>query len=223
MKDPQIWCFNARGFIVHYALTGRLARAVYEKNRFHKLPAGNDVDSIKEELLLHGPVLSTSFKPSAAVTAEYGLETPSTVIILGWKQVQGKGEVWLVRPTPQAEVVEIPVGSCSLTADVQIPNGYLRTIAWQSMKDFPFLERDFSGETDWMTLCEYDIPLSADELNALLLRLGKGKDLDIFEMNTSEREIEICPIGVHAMSRRAEIVGLVHKAGGGWTLRTKFV
>jgi hypothetical protein len=200
MKDPQIWCFNARGFIVHYALTGRLARAVYEKNRFHKLPAGNDVDSIKEELLLHGPVLSTSFKPSAAVTAEYGLETPSTVIILGWKQVQGKGEVWLVRPTPNSEVVEIPVGSCSLTDDMQIPERDLKDYPWYHFTTFSYLHRDFSG-TEWTSWSKYDMVMTYAKLDTLLHTLGNGKDLDIGGILTSKREVEICPKGMKSMSR----------------------
>jgi hypothetical protein len=222
-EDPKKWCLSVRGHILHYALTGRLAGCVYEADQvFHKLPAGNDVDSIKEELMLHGPVL-TSFQPTDAVTAEYGLDTPSTVIILGWQQARGKGEVWLVRPTPQAEVVEIPVGSCSLIDEVQIPQQDSRNSAWQNPVTFPFLLRDFSGETDWMTLAEYDMTMSVDGFNALMQKLKTpGKDLDIFEMPTSKRQIEICPVGVKAMSRRAEIVGLVWKADS-WTLRTKFV
>ncbi|KAJ1412988.1 hypothetical protein B484DRAFT_173128 [Ochromonadaceae sp. CCMP2298] len=226
MKDPKKWCFSARGHIVHHALTGRLAGAAYHTDYpFQKLPAGNDVESIKEELLLHGPVLSTSFKPSGAVTAEYGLNTttPSNAIILGWRQVKDKGEVWLVRPTPQAEVVEIPVDSCSLTDDVQIPVTDLGTYRWQLQADFPFLERDFSGETDWMTLSEYNTTLHVVNYLTLLMNLSKGKDLDIGEVLSTKRQIEICPKGLMAQSRRAEIVGLICTADGSWTLRTKFV
>jgi hypothetical protein len=230
MKDSQKWCYSVRGQIVHHALTGRQAGSVDSTDQvFHKLPSNDvdQVDSIKEELMLHGPVLSTSFKPSAAITAEYGL-TPSTVIIMGWRKVQGKGEVWLVRPTPQDQLVEIPVGSCSLTDDVQIPLNDLRNTAWQSPEDFPFLERDFSGETDWMTLSEYEIALSRYGFNTLMQKLrtggtgGTGEDLGMVEMLSNKRQVEICPVGVRAMSRRADIVDLVCKADG-WTLRTRFI
>jgi hypothetical protein len=54
---------------------------------------------------------------------------------------------------------------------------------------------------------------------ALLLKLKTG---DIGEILNSKRQIELCPTGVKAMSRRAKIVGLVRKADG-WTLRTKFL
>jgi hypothetical protein len=106
--------------------------------------------------------------------------------------------------------------------DVQISDDeYLRNKLWQA-SIYPLLERDFSGDTDWMTWSEYDIPLSADELNVLLTQLKtEDKDVDIFEMKSSNRQIEICPICMAAMSRRAEIVGLVHK-GDSWILRFKF-
>mmetsp|Transcript_10308 Transcript_10308/g.22863 ORF Transcript_10308/g.22863 Transcript_10308/m.22863 type:complete len:238 (-) Transcript_10308:134-847(-) len=192
----------------------------------HQLPAGNDVESIKEELMLHGPVLSTSFHASGEVIAENAwavlLATTSTVIILGWKQVKDKGEVWLVRPTPQAEVVEIPIESCSLTDNVQIPEMDLRNKSWQQNSCYPFLERDFSGESDWMTWSEYEIALSGEDLNTLLQKLKTDGRLDIVNMVLAKRQIEICPIGMRAMSRRAEIRGLVLMADS-WKLRTKFI
>ncbi|KAJ1438099.1 hypothetical protein B484DRAFT_444875 [Ochromonadaceae sp. CCMP2298] len=222
MKEAKKWCFNVRGHIVHHTLTGRLATCVYPTDTYHQLPAGNDVESIKEELMHHGPVVSTSFNPSGAVTKEYGLETPSAVVIMGWRQVKDKGEVWLVCAIPKDEVIEIPFGSCSLTDDVQIQVADLGTYRWQYYVNYPYLERDFSGETDWMNLSEYDATLSAAELNGLTKKLGEDKDLDIFEMLSSKRKIEICPKGLMAQSRRAEIMGLVAKVDGSWTLRTKF-
>jgi hypothetical protein len=236
MKDTKVWIFGVRGHIVHYTFTGRLAGCVYTGDHaFHKLPS-NDIDSIKEELMLHGPVLSTSFRPTDVSTdalkhliQDYFLDknTPSTVIILGWKQTD-KGtdnkdkEVWLVRPTPQAEVMEVPIGSCCLADEVQIPQWDLRNWAWHFEKKFPFLERDLSGEAYWMTLADYDMALSEYEFKSLMQKLRTEDDPDIGEMLTAKRRIEICPVGVRAMSRRAEIVGLVCRADG-WTLRTKFV
>jgi hypothetical protein len=214
-EDPKIWCYNARGYIVHHALTERLAGWVYIADKFfHELPAGNDVDSIKEELTRNGPVLSASFQPSGAMMREYGLQTPSPVLIVGWRQVQGKGEVWLVRPTPQAEVVEIPVGSFSLADDVQVPKEDMRNLWWQYTKDYPYIERDFSGESDWITRSEYDMNIPYTELDSILeglVGLGKkGEKLGFLELLTSKKQIEVCPIGLKAMSRRAEIVNMFH-------------
>jgi hypothetical protein len=148
---------------------------------------------------------------------------------MGWRQVQGKGEVWLVLPTPQSEVVEIPVGSCSLTDDVQIQVSDIRNRMWQLAASSPFFERDLSGKTDWMMWSTYDVVMTYSELDSLLLKLGKDedteKDLDYGVMLARKRQIEICPIGMRAMSRRAEIVGMVRKADApnAVTLCTKFV
>jgi hypothetical protein len=71
MQTPQVWCYSARGYIEHHKLTGREAwQVIFDDNVFHKLPAGNEADSIKEELMGNGPVVSTSFKPSGALIRE---------------------------------------------------------------------------------------------------------------------------------------------------------
>ncbi|KAJ1411070.1 hypothetical protein B484DRAFT_455698 [Ochromonadaceae sp. CCMP2298] len=215
-QDPKKWCFNARGHIVHNALTGRKASAVYPGDQpFHSLPAGT-VESIKRELMLHGPVLSTSFQhPFGAA--------PRTVIILGWKQLSDKREAWLVRTTPQdqeARLVAVPFGSYSLTDVVQIPKEDPRNMMWQYSLDFPYLEvNPASVTTPWSC----STTLSANDLSALLKDLGKGQNLGMVELLASKRQIEICPKGVMAQSRRAEIVDVVHNADGSWTLLTNFV
>jgi hypothetical protein len=228
MAKARSWCYNMRGHIVHHALTGREAGAVYNANDggsyFHKLPAGNSIDSVKRELKWSGPVLSTSFKPSGAVAWKHGLAqgVARDAAIFGWQMKHGTGEVWLVEVAKK--ILEVPMGECSLLDEVRIPTDDICNMEWQHTPTYPYLERDFSGQADWFTFTTCNVNFSSGQAASLWELLG-GEELCASKILGEKKRIEVCKTGMKAMSRRAEITDFVVKRDkpGAVTLRIQFL
>jgi hypothetical protein len=142
------------------------------------------------------------------------------VTIIGWQLKHGTGEVWLVRVGDKT--VEIPFSFFSLLDDVQIPADNLCNKKWQCLT---YIERDFTGQADWLTFTTYNLDFSNWQAASLWALLGGAEELCVGQILGEKKQIEVCKTGMKAMSRRAEITELVLKRDipGAVTLRIQFL
>ncbi|KAJ1414443.1 hypothetical protein B484DRAFT_422558 [Ochromonadaceae sp. CCMP2298] len=195
--------------------TGVFQQMTIFNDRCANLPAGNSTESVKKELVTSGPVLSTTFQPSATTIA-------IDAAIYGWRLRNGVGEVWLVRV--EEKTAEVPLGTCSLLDDVQIPAYDLHNTEWQHHILFPYIEKDFKGR-DWLTYTTCDLNFTSNQVVQLRELLGVTGELCIGRVLGEKRQIEVCQSGMKALSRRAEITEMVLKFDkpGSITLRINFL
>lgn len=128
---------------------------------YKELPTTSD---IKEELMNHGPVVSTSFVQTKAFMENKTLSNllipPSKfryihpVLIVGWKQTP-YGEVWLIKPfdmknTTYTRPLTIPIacGQNGIEDNCIAPVNTFENVAWE---DGPYFDINVSSTPEWRT------------------------------------------------------------------------
>ena len=159
-------CINARGAIAHGKSVGlvysnvqaiqgnnwRSVRDVFEASGGSK--ELGDVDAIKEEIWKNGPIISTSFRPSAAFLANnFGLSGSTDqrdFLIVGW-QLCATGEVWLIQPlysgVRRASTISVSMGQYGIDEGCLAP---VRSFEDQPWESGPYLDIDVDALTDAM-------------------------------------------------------------------------
>lgn len=202
-------CINARGAVAHGAKPGLLfgySKVTAEprgttaeqllETKFRGVCRLDTPDTIKEELMSRGPVVSVSFVLSQVLKQHGGgtgsaiadslywqqrMNQTHAVMIVGWK-LTAFGEVWLVHPpilsdsmknkSPFDCLIPIAFGQFGIDTLCLAPASDLLDKAWQPG---PFLDLNLSKWPGvWMSWKKCDVHLTANELQRLSECLASG-------------------------------------------------
>jgi len=174
-------CINARGAIAHGQPTKR-AYTTESMKQYGNAQACFDAyggtyhltstSAIKEELMEHGPVVSTSFVLHGAFLSagEYSssllrsrIGKTHELLIVGWT-LTSFGEVWLVKPlNGQVDPIRVAFGQFGIDDACLAPRSSFENTAWQSGPYY-----DTNQEFDeWMGWESMEMNISASKLNEL--------------------------------------------------------
>mmetsp|Transcript_15268 Transcript_15268/g.34205 ORF Transcript_15268/g.34205 Transcript_15268/m.34205 type:complete len:396 (-) Transcript_15268:1318-2505(-) len=181
-------CINARGAIAHGRKTGLRYGNKHMTKIFMKtvddifLHHGgtkelNGPAEIKSELLMNGPVVSTSFCPSDAFwntgsfdpfdQSDYGHQ--NDMLIVGWKQL-ASGEVWIVQPLYHdggvcCQAAHVATGQFGIEERCVAPSNNFENQSWQPG---PYFDCDMDTLVKkWQTWPITSVTTSVDSMNAL--------------------------------------------------------
>jgi hypothetical protein len=144
----------------------------------------DSIETIKEELLQKGPVVSISFRLLDLYLEQLQVGTRAfckeligsfhELLIVGWS-LTPYGEAWLVQPllddvaTPQ--LVRIGFGQFGIDDLVLAPHSTLEHMSWQPG---PYFDYDFSDVNNWREWNEMDLPIGEQDLKKLAMCLSDG-------------------------------------------------
>ena len=176
--NPRTWeiwpaatllCANARGAIAHGRQPGRQLRrlkTVTGADLFGKygVKALATIGEIKNELMMHCPVVSVAFSPRPA-----GRFCP--VVIVGWKML-ASGQAWLVHDPSSntlTDSINISTGQFKIDEIVLAPTSSFNDEIWQHG---PYVFADFSPCRGWLTWEQVVVKIDRSEFEALVSDLG---------------------------------------------------
>ncbi|GFH50071.1 predicted protein [Chaetoceros tenuissimus] len=232
-------CINARGEIVHgrkasitYKAEGddreKTVKEIFERNGGCRILSS--VDSIKEELMERGPVVSTSFKLTSAflnaVTSrkevfETNLENSRhPVLIVGWENTT-VGEVWKICSTTKevnfsANIHQVAFRQWGIDDECVVPKQSFETWTWQ---EGPYFDVDLNENySQWCkNSTTMDLKLSSEELGALSSTVG-----DLIIASNSHKKFTLRNAKKLAESRSCILTNLKFHAGEEWNVSVKF-
>mmetsp|Transcript_15270 Transcript_15270/g.34211 ORF Transcript_15270/g.34211 Transcript_15270/m.34211 type:complete len:390 (-) Transcript_15270:1318-2487(-) len=181
-------CINARGAIAH----GRKISLCYGNKHMTKIfmktvddiflhhggtKELNGPAEIKSELLMNGPVVSTSFCPSDAFwnTGSFDpfdqlvYDHQSDMLIIGWEQL-ASGEVWIVQPLYHdggvcCQAAHVATGQFGIEERCVAPSNNFENQSWQPG---PYFDCDMDTLVKkWQTWPITSVTTSVDSMNAL--------------------------------------------------------
>jgi Papain family cysteine protease len=180
-------CINYRGAIAHGKQTelcccyndvvtasAKSAQKIFQS--FGGCTSLDTIDEIKQEIMTHGPVVSTSFNLTKSFY-EAGCLAPQffptnfgrhPLLIVGWQQA-AHGEMWLVRTFKGNNDVSISIGQYSMEEEVLAPTSDLSNYPWQSEEKV--YETD-GLSSDWYGWPGILLHCKSDKLEALFKSLG---------------------------------------------------
>lgn len=192
-------CIHARGSLAHgkpitkYRTWNEIQKAsdacdsVYDVfDKFGGTKELDSVDSIKEELMNRGPVVSVSFRLLAEYLKQLDVGENAfakdligcvhELLIVGWC-LTPFGEAWQVRPLiddvlqmekkgdqNSLSLIQIGFGQFAIDDIVVAPDSNLEQYAWESG---PYFDSDFSEIENWRSWEEMDLPINETDLKSL--------------------------------------------------------
>ena len=231
-------CINARGSIIHgretsihYNAEGddqiKTTRKIFEKHGGYDSLA--TVESIKEELMKRGPVVSTSFTltssflasdPSRKVTFDEKFKDQVyPVLIVGWENTV-VGEVWKICTTStrgECKTHQVAFGQMNIDTDCIAPKETFESWAWQ---EGPFFDTEISEDySSWGFLkLKLRLKISADELGELSTVVGG----DFVLAAISKKTFTLRNLQKPAQSRTCFIRKIAFHTGDQWNVTVKF-
>lgn len=196
-------CINARGAVAHCKPTERscssadsLQGAGNGKRAacsiFDQKGGGtkilDSIESICEELLKHGPVVSTSFVLDEAFAAKHAgsfaearIGKNHETVIVGWKQTED-GEFWTVKApltgtmddgVSNGGMISIPVRQFGIDGVCWAPKSTFKSLIWQ---DGPYWNQSLSSSTkkEWYSHHPRTFSCTGEGLKNLAKCLGVG-------------------------------------------------
>jgi hypothetical protein len=152
-KVVAVHCLNSRGAIAHGQIPEKgflLGQVKHQdvETIFNQLGGGvkylKSSDAIKEELMEHGPVVSTTFVPDRAFVSAVGWHPASSIVsaaekkhellIIGWER-KGFVPCWLAkRPFDgvHSRPIQVAMGNFGIDTLCMAPTHSFQDIAWQS-------------------------------------------------------------------------------------------
>lgn len=153
---------NMRGQMWHHGFTKKNIGlffyeelAAYFKSLDCRLHGTISTETIKEEIIKNGPVLSRSYRPHSGECKENDYP-----VIVGWELQPVQGEVWLARiPSKGNEIFTIAFSTCDIEEDIAVPSDDPSNTAWQTGPYFSF----HGTANDWKTWPSFTYRLSITE------------------------------------------------------------
>jgi hypothetical protein len=188
-------CINARGAIAHgrkiecspYAEDlGAIKCKTTVENAFNAVGGAkkiHGVDEIKREVMMNGPIVSISFRPSEIFLSSNSIGSSDhchqgDILIVGWKQLS-TGEVWITQPLFHAggrlsQVAYVAMFQFGIDECCLAPTRDLENDSWQSG---PHYDLPFSTNDQWRTMTR--IRLNVPNLEVLFKTIGTTSFMNI--------------------------------------------
>ena len=232
-------CINARGEIVHgrkasitYKAEGddreKTVKEIFAQNGGYRILSS--IESIKEELVERGPVVSTSFKLTSAFlssdTSRKKVYNPNLencghpVLIVGWENTS-VGEVWNICSTTtegnlREKIHQVAFRQWGVDEECVVPKQSFDTWTWQEGPCF-----DVDVSENYSQWCKDSttmyLKLSSEELGALSSTIG-----DLITASTSSKKFTLRNAKKLAESRSCTLTNLQFHAGEEWNVSVKF-
>jgi hypothetical protein len=146
-----------RGQLCHHSYTGsdiKIIRTGGSQFKALEYLDQNEVntETIKEQISVHGPVVSRSFMPHTGNCSDSDYP-----ILCGWETLPVQGEVWIVRTQKGGDTeFKVAFGTLSIELDIAIPVTDAKNEEWQPGY---YLETDGNEWKGW-TGMNYNIQIS---------------------------------------------------------------
>jgi len=163
-----------------------------------------DEAEMKKHIRTKGPVVSLSFKPSAAVIDQFPeidveLGCTNTVVIVGWK-TNVYGQSWTVYLPSTARSFDIAFGQCSITENIVYPGKNMEKFSWEPGPYFPI---DMSKwDADFRSWTHFSIHLSKERFKEFFARKGKGR---IIQKCNAEYPVVLRDMSVNAKTVKVQV------------------
>ncbi|GFH50073.1 predicted protein [Chaetoceros tenuissimus] len=235
--DVAFQCINLRGAIVH----GRGPSVVYnaegddKEKSVHKIFEKNgginsltSIESIKDELMKRGPVVSTSFRLS-----ESFLESETSrsrhfdkklkdkvhpVLIVGWTNT-AIGEAWNIISTTAKKathVHQVAFGQLNIDEDCIAPNNNFNSWTWQ---EGPFFQVEIDkNDSKWLVEDKLNVVVSSEQLCELSTAVGG----DFVQAANERKMFTLQNIRKPAHSRSCYLQKVSFFTGDKWNVLVKF-
>lgn len=191
-------CINSRGSVAHgriitrHEVFGDVEKKSEKKysvqeifDSFGGAKELETIETIKDELMNCGPVVSASFRLLDAYLERLNVSENSFVreaggdthelLIVGWC-LTPYGEAWQVEPIMNdtdvaSQIIEIGFGQFDIDEVVLAPDNSLEYISWQPG---PYFDYDFSDVENWREWKEMDLPIGENDLKDLAKCFSSG-------------------------------------------------
>lgn len=184
------------------AMTGDM-HDIFKKFGGRKTLRGGEVE-LKQHLRAKGPVVSLSFKPSAAVIDQFpeidvGLGSATPVLIVGWK-THVYGQSWTVYLPSTARTLDVAFGQCSISEHVVYPGKSMDKFSWEPGPYFPI---DMSKwDADFRSWANFSIHLTKARNQEFLTHMGRGR---IFEKCGVHHAVVLRDMKINAKTLKVQV------------------